>query len=59
MAVAHVIQCSYCIRHTAAALKSGATGEEIRRSGSRPRCVLARRIHIRRWHSTRTRRIWV
>ncbi|MGY6157451.1 carboxymuconolactone decarboxylase family protein [Paraburkholderia graminis] len=30
VAVAHVTQCPYCIRgHTAAALKSGATGEEI------------------------------
>jgi AhpD family alkylhydroperoxidase len=30
MAVAHVSQCPYCIRgHTAAALKSGATGQEI------------------------------
>lgn len=30
VAVAHVTQCPYCIRgHTAAALKSGATGQEI------------------------------
>jgi len=30
VAVAHVTQCPYCIRgHTAAALKSGATGHEI------------------------------
>ncbi len=30
VAVAHVTQCPYCIRgHTAAALKSGATGREI------------------------------
>lgn len=30
VAVAHVTQCTYCIRgHTAAGLKSGATGQEI------------------------------
>jgi AhpD family alkylhydroperoxidase len=30
VAVAHVTQCPYCIRgHTAAAMKSGATGQEI------------------------------
>lgn len=56
MAVAHVSQCPYCIRgHTAAALKSGATGQVIMKAiwgaaEMRGGAVMrSRRSHSTRW----------
>lgn len=40
VAVSHVTQCPYCINgHTKAALRAGATSEELKRSGARRKCV--------------------